>query len=67
MPDEKQWSVVQRVLDSLRQEHPTDHIAAALAVASVLIYKCPSCGRLLVFWHGGSAPYSSYLPEDSAD
>ena len=27
------------------------------------VYKCPSCGRLLVFWDGIDTPSTSYAPE----
>lgn len=34
-----------------------------ILAASTVVYKCPACGRLLVFWDGLEKPFVSYLPE----
>lgn len=63
IPDEKCWSVVKHVEHALKEEHPTDHINAAIVVESILILKCPNCSRLYVYWNDADSPPTVYTQE----
>ncbi len=67
LPDENVWSVVTQVVSAHGSEHPTDLVAAAIAHASIPIYRCTECGRLLVFWNGSDANCAVYTPEPNVN
>lgn len=67
IPDEKMWSVVKQAVAACGDEHPADAVSAAIILASVAVYRCSECGRLLVFWDGSDAQYSSYSLEQKSN
>lgn len=44
--------VSEKMVDSLYGMHvsSSDEIVSKIAIEGVLMFKCPACGRLIVFW-----------------
>jgi hypothetical protein len=55
--------VIENIVGAHGQEHPTDIASAAIAMASIPIYRCFNCERILVFWNGTAVPYAAYRLE----
>jgi len=64
VPDVRIEGLSNAILDAIKREGDLEaEIPFLLATAGPTAYKCPRCGRLLVFEDGIDKPYKSYLAE----
>jgi len=65
LPDVALEGVVDRVITFAREAKDEAEVFYAVRSAATLVYKCPDCGRLIVFWDGLSHVPRFYKPEES--
>lgn len=56
-------TVVDKVTTLVREAEDEAEVFYALRSAATLVYKCPDCERLIVFWDGLSREPRFYKPE----
>jgi hypothetical protein len=65
IPDTATEPLVTSIVDTVRKHiDPESVITHQVLASSIDTYKCPHCGRLLVFWNGLDGRATSYKTED---
>jgi len=63
LPDVAFESVVDKVITLAKGSEDDAEVGYAISSAAKLVYKCPHCGRLIVFWDGLEHQPLFYKPE----
>ena len=63
LPDVSLENVVDKEIKLVREAKDEADVGFAILSASKHLYKCPYCGRLIVFWDGLDQQGQFYKPE----